>query len=190
MALRTTHNPSGSEDDRLPIDWTAALARHDRWLRTVVRSRVGDCHAVDDVMQEVALAVTRQPPPLEDPARAAPWLYRVALRQSLLFRRRVGRRRRLADRYADRLGSPGQSESSQDPLEWILGNERRESVRKAMAQLAPRDSEILTLKHTEGWTYQQLADHLGISVNAVEYRLLRARDRLRSQLLARQVSEV
>ena len=35
------------------IDWQAALAQHDRWLRTVVLARVREPQAVDEVMQEV-----------------------------------------------------------------------------------------------------------------------------------------
>ena len=175
---------------RSRVDWAAALGCHDRWLRTVVWGRVGDSDAVDDVMQEVALAVMRQPPSLAEVTDAAPWLYRVAVRQSLLFRRRIGRRRRLTSRYADRIGNGETGHAACDPLDWIMAKERRESVRKAMSQLPVRDNEILMLKHSEGWTYQQLADHLGLSVHAVEYRLLRARKRLRSRLLALQITEV
>ena len=41
------------------LDLTMALRQHDRWLRTVVYSRVGGSEGVDDVMQEVALAAVR-----------------------------------------------------------------------------------------------------------------------------------
>ena len=84
------------------IDWQAALAEHDRWLRTIVYVRVGEPQAVDEVMQEVSLAAVRQHAPLEDPAKVAPWLYRLAVTQSLLYRRKQGRRRKLTDRYAKR----------------------------------------------------------------------------------------
>ena len=56
------------------IDWQAALAQHDRWLRTIVLARVRERQAVDDVMQEVALAAVRQAAPLADVAKVAPWL--------------------------------------------------------------------------------------------------------------------
>src|SRR5262245_15975547 len=46
------------------IDWQHALAQHDRWLRTVVLARVGQASAVEEVMQEVALAAVRQQAPL------------------------------------------------------------------------------------------------------------------------------
>ena len=80
------------------IDWQSALAQHDRWWRTDRLMRVGEPQAVDEVMQEVSLAAVRQRAPLEDPTKVAPWLYRLAVTQSLLYRRKQGRRRRLTDR--------------------------------------------------------------------------------------------
>ena len=41
-------------------------------------------------------------------------------------------------------------------------------MRRALARLAGRDAEILLLKYTEGWSYAQVAAHLGISHAAVE----------------------
>ena len=71
------------------VDLPNALRQHDRWLRTIVYSRVGGAEGVDDVMQEVALAAVRQAATLPDASRLAPWLYRVAVRQSLLYRRKA-----------------------------------------------------------------------------------------------------
>ncbi|MGQ0634794.1 MAG: hypothetical protein ACT4QC_09295 [Planctomycetaceae bacterium] len=51
--------------------------------------------AVDDVFQELALAVSKQLDKQRPVARVEPYLYRVAVWQSLLYRRRVGRQRRV-----------------------------------------------------------------------------------------------
>ena len=57
-----------------------------------------------------------------------------------------------------------------------------------MGRLPRRDAEILMLKYTEEWNYQELAQHLGISHSAVETRLHRARQRLRVELAALNVT--
>lgn len=62
----------------------AALAAHGRWLRTVILARTGELAAVDDVFQEVALAVSKQQAGERVIARIEPFLYRLAVRQSLL----------------------------------------------------------------------------------------------------------
>jgi RNA polymerase sigma-70 factor (ECF subfamily) len=173
------------------IDWQAALGQHERWLRTIVLARLREPQAVDEVMQEVALAAVRQAAPLADPAKVAPWLYQLAVRQSLLYRRKCGRRRRLVDRYAEQGDhEPRGSRSPADPLGWLLAEERQALVRRALSQLPRRDAEILLLKYTENWSYHQIAAHLGIGHSAVEARLHRARARMRQELAALDVMEV
>ena len=171
------------------VDWQAALAEHDRWLRTVVLARLGEPQAVDEVIQEVALAAVRQKAPLEDPQKVAPWLYRLAVTQSLLYRRKRGRQRKLTDAYARRTSPTEQDTREPDPLGRLLAEERQAQVREALGRLTRRDAEILLLKYTENWSYLELADHLGISRSAVQARLHRARQRMRNELAALEVIE-
>jgi len=193
MSQTNEHQPAdGSDADRhgaARIDWPAVLREHDRWLRTVVVARLGEAQAVDEVMQEVALAAVRQRAPIADPSKVAPWLYKLAVRQSLLYRRKQGRRRRLAERYARRRRPTEHDTRHPDPLDWLLNEERRRRVREAMGRLSRRDAEILMLKYTEDWSYRNLAEHLGVSRSAVESRLHRARERLRKELAALEVIE-
>lgn len=174
-----------------PIDWDAAFRQHGRWLRTVIAARVGSYGAVEEVFQEVALAAVEQKSPLKNPARLAPWLYRLAVLKALLYRRKQGRRRKLIDQFAMR-ASPQELETveSRDPLQWLLADERRRKVRQALAELPRRDAEILLLKYTEEWSYHQIAEHLGISHSAVEARLHRARKKLRDVLAQMNIAEV
>ncbi|MBC8113471.1 MAG: hypothetical protein H7062_03780, partial [Candidatus Saccharimonas sp.] len=79
--------------------WSARLATHARWLRTVIAARSGDVAAVDEVYQEVALAAVKQTTDVPE-EKVAPWLYRLAVRQALLHRRRMGRQRRLRRNFA------------------------------------------------------------------------------------------
>ena len=186
---QSNSRPTNDIDGGPRIDWPAVLAAHDRWLRTVVFARVGEVQAVDEIMQEVALAAVRQKAPINDVEKVTPWLYRLAVTHSLLYRRKQGRRRKLIDRYVQR-NQPTEYARSADPLEWLLAKERREQIRKAMQRIPRRDAEILLLKYTEDWSYRQLAGRLGISESAVEARLHRARLRLRTELASLEVIEV
>ena len=186
MAQLESRPTGGGPVDAAQIDWSAVLAEHDRWLRAVVFARLGTTHEVEEVMQEVALAAVRQAAPLADASKAAPWLYRLAVMQALMFRRRQGRRRKLIDRYANRF-RPTEADGRQpDALGWLLADERRKMVRTAMSGLPPRDREILLMKYIENSSYAELAQRLGISESAVETRLHRARGRLRQALAAYQ----
>ncbi len=177
MAARHAPSPVG-------VDWPAALAEHGRWLRTVILARVGDHSAADDVMQEVATAAVEKGHQLRDPTRVAPWLYRLAVVGALQYRRRQGRRRKLIDRLAERHPPSAADSRERDPLDWLLADERKVLVRKALERVPRRDAEILLLKYTEDWSYRQLAEHLGLSESAVEARLHRARQKMRRALTA------
>ncbi len=191
MTGPATAEPRGSvpADDAPAIDWQAALSQHDRWLRMIVLARTGEPQAVDEVMQEVALAAVAQRAPLHDPTKVAPWLYQLAVRQSLLYRRKLGRARKLTDQYAEQV-RPGEGGDAADPLDWLLASERRQLVRTALRTLPEADAEVLLLKYTEGWNYHQIAAHLDMSHSAVEARLHRARQKLREALAAMQVIDV
>jgi RNA polymerase sigma-70 factor (ECF subfamily) len=164
------------------VDWADLLARHDRWLRTAVFARLREREGVDEVMQAVAVAAIEQRAPLLDLSKAAPWLYRLAVWQSLLYRRRAGRQRKLSATYAEQVVMREVPRPTSTPLSWLLSDERQRLVRTALTRLSRRDAEILLLKYTEEWSYRELAAHLGISDSAVETRLHRARARLRDEL--------
>ncbi|WP_240911291.1 RNA polymerase sigma factor [Paludisphaera soli] len=162
-------------------DWGGLLARHEGWLRRVASARVREPQGVDEVMQEVALAVVAGRSPLLDPSRLVGWLYRLTVRQALLYRRKAGRGRALIGRCAA-VRPVAEEAPGPSPLAWLLHDERRELVRKALDRLPPRDADLLALKHGEGWTARELAERLGLGVPAVEARLSRARKRLRAEL--------
>ncbi len=172
------------------VDASGALQQHRGWLRSVVLARVGEPQAVDEVLQEIAVALVRNRAPLADSGKLAPWLYQIAVRQSLLYRRKLGRRRKLIDRFAERV-APRESDGREaDPLDWLLANERASHIRKALEELAARDREILLLKYGQDWSYKQIAEKLGISESAIEARLHRARLRLRAVLTKLDVTEL
>jgi RNA polymerase sigma-70 factor (ECF subfamily) len=185
MATENTGKPVARDT----VNWERALEQHHSWLRTVVLSRVDEPQAVDDVMQEISLAVVRQRQPLVDASKLASWLYQLAVKQSLLYRRSQGRRRRLNNRYGAWLGQTDQDHRPLDLLAWVTAEERRELVHKALRQLPRRDVEILLLKYVHGWSYEQVTEHLGISHSAVANRLRRARVRLRDQLARLEIYE-
>ena len=141
-------------------------------------------------MQEVALAAVAQRSPLADPAKVAPWLHRLAVNKAMLYRRGRGRRLRMMDRQADRVSRGEHPTEQNEPLDWLVRDERNVLIREAVERLPRRDAEILLLKYVENWSYRELADHLGLSSNAVESRLHRARARMRAELEEARVIEV
>ncbi len=149
-------------------------------MRSAALARLREPDAVDEVLQNVALAVAQARQTGTEIQKTGVWLYRVLLRQCLLFRRRKGRQRKLQQQCLERQEAVGAS--STNPLQWLLASEQRTLVRQALQTLPDREMEILLLKYVERWSCQQIADHLQVSATAVESRLHRARQRLRAKL--------
>jgi RNA polymerase sigma-70 factor (ECF subfamily) len=78
---------------------------------------------------------------------------------------------------AQRLISDGTSPSRQ-----VARDEERQRVRAALAELEPRDREVLVMRHLEQMETDEIAAALGISAGAVRNRQYRALLRLRAAL--------
>lgn len=172
------------------IDWPLELQRHGRWLRSVLVIRSRESGVVEELFQEVALAALRDGHTVKENHKAAPWLYRVAVRQALMHRRKRGRERRRISSLTEQASVVTDDEQTTDPLGWLLADERNRLIRQAVDAIPGKDAEILLLKYSENWSYLQIADHLGVSEQAVDSRLHRARHKLRCRLLQLQVIEV
>ena len=158
-----------------PIDWPLELQRHRHWLLKVLRCRVNDAHIVEDLYQNIALAVVKQMAKPNDAEKVAPWLYRLAVRQTINHHRKSHRRIQPTEQ-------PDRESNAGTPLDWIMAEEKRGEIQQALRMLNSLDREILVLKYSENWSYVDLANRLGVKTKTVEYRLMKARKRLRTLL--------
>ena len=160
-------------------DQSAALQlvrTHAPALQRLAWRMLGDEQEAQDVVQESCLRLWRvagEWRPGE--ARISTWLHTVAMN---LSRDRLRRRR---ETY------PVES------FEWLAGEDSPEQdmerdrrsarVQQALTQLPERQREALILSHFEGYSQSEAATVLGVSVEALESLLSRARRSLRQRWL-------
>lgn len=123
-----------------------------------------------DVVAETFLVAWRRLDEVPHGDRARLWLYGVAGRALANQRRGALRRLNLAERLRTDLRDQVDALELPDPHEW--------PVLRALAQLGPRDRELLLLSGWEGLSPRQIARVLDVSVVATRSRLFRARARL------------
>ncbi len=174
---------------QLACDPAEEFASHQGWLRTVLLSRLGNGEEADEVMQEIALAAANQSAKRQPVERVGPWLYRVALRQVLLLKRRQGRKRRLLSNVATRTNVSEECTKTTTPLDWMLDAERDKKIRQAVDEMGERDRQLLLLKYVDGLSYDEISLKLGVTASSVQSRLHRARKLLREQLVRAKVVE-
>ena len=143
----------------------AELERQRRKLLSYVARRDRDRSRSEDIVQEVMLRVLEQSRKQEiaDPLAYA---YRVA--DSVIYAqagRREGRNQPLSDDFV-----------CEQPLadEVLQHRQRVERFRRALATLTPLQRQVFLLRHLEGKSRQDIADQLGLSVEAVKKHLVRS----------------
>jgi RNA polymerase sigma factor (sigma-70 family) len=151
------------------LDLSQVYREHYRSLVRFLYRRIGDQARAEDLAQEAFVRALEHQP---DKPRA--WLFTVAANLARDEGRRVAVRRRhltLIKAEADaRPPEPGPE----------VALERRETVRRvqaALARLAERDRESLLLWE-EGFSYDEIAEILGLSRGSIGTTLARARSRL------------
>jgi len=121
------------------------------------------------------------------------WLYRIATHVALDMLR--ARRRRPAEEELDLLQPDlvqacEEHEDPIDPEAIVLGAERiadtRLAVSSALERLPAEECQLLRLFYFDGYDYDQISEHLGISRSQVRGRLHRIRGRVRRDLVDRQ----
>jgi RNA polymerase sigma factor (sigma-70 family) len=126
-----------------------------------------------DVTSEIYAVVWRRLDDLPTPPEDLLWIYGVARHSVARFHRDQSRRLRLRARIE------AEPSARADP---VGPEEINEIVRSAVARLGETDREAIRLAHWEGLRHDEIATILGLTSNAVELRLRRARARLRRDL--------
>jgi RNA polymerase sigma-70 factor (ECF subfamily) len=141
-----------------------------------------------DAVQEAFLSAFRKIDTFQGQSRLGTWLHRIAINAALMRLRSLRRRKEqdledLLPRFLE--GGHFQStprrwsEAADEPA---VRSEIRQAVRDAIDELPENYRIPLLLRDIEQLDNAEVADHLGISVNAAKIRVHRARLALRERL--------
>jgi RNA polymerase sigma-70 factor (ECF subfamily) len=158
------------------------VERHHRRLLRVCERLLGDQEEARDAVQEVLIKVLHKAGGFRPQALVSTWLYRIAVNHCLNVLRRRRLVRMLSLTGPREGGEEGRGEGAAiDPAEERPGPQRElaarrewRRVQRAIAALPPGQRAVLVLVRLEGLAYKEVAETLGITLGAVESRLVRA----------------
>lgn len=179
-----------AEDDRSDEALLALYGRGDAGAARVLTLRLtplvfrvaarmlGDRAEAEDVAQEAMLRLWRQAPDWQGgQARVTTWLYRVAVNLA-------------TDRLRKRRGLP--LDEAPEPVETAPGAvgrmieaERAAALDAALMALPERQREAVILRHLEGLSNPEIAEIMGVGVEAVESLTARGKRGLTAALAER-----
>ena len=167
------------------VSFTDLYASHHARIRGYVRSMVHDPMEVDDLTQEVFLRAHRKIDTVRDPDALTSWLYRIATHVCYDRYRRSARQPRLDPLDVTDSGQPNLGFERPDEVSLLQALERAEMsscVRKYLDGLSDDYRQVILLHDLEELTNPEIAEMLGVSLDAVKIRLHRARRKLQAAL--------
>ena len=149
-----------------------------------------DAEEARDLTQETFLRAFQSIDRFRGDASLKTWIYRIAINQARNRWRWWRRRRRdvtvsldATDEHRDQpLAATLANENSPSPEQQTLARERESQLREALCGLRQTYREAVILRDVEGFSYEEIAQTLQISIGTVKSRISRGRLELRRQL--------
>jgi RNA polymerase sigma-70 factor, ECF subfamily len=145
-------------------------------LRGYLLSLCRDSSLADDLLQETFMQVHRSRRTYDPGRPVTPWIFAIARHVYLMNRRSTGRRLRFEERVAADVKS---SDVARDDVRALAD---ADEVRRALRDIPADQREALLMHHVVGWSFAEIAERLGIRINAAKTRAFRGMRKMREQL--------
>jgi RNA polymerase sigma-70 factor (ECF subfamily) len=144
----------------------------------------GDSEDAEDVLQETLLAMARGVRDFRGASSISTWLYTIA-RSFCIKKHRKSKFAPAETSSLDTDVAPQVAriaDPAEGPEDALAGKQIEHALGQALSALEPMYREVLVLRDIEGLTAPEVAEVLGVTVQAVKSRLHRARLSVRAQL--------
>ena len=173
-----------------PLAFEELMTRNQTRVRAFLLRLVGNAPLAEDLAQEVFMRVYKHRATYRREAKFSTWLYRVAHNVACNALRSKSRRPETLFGAAARDGDDQSSgfessvteRTSASPTRQIARLETQQIVRAAVDSLSPRQREAVMLARFQGLSYQEIADVMEMTPQAVKSLLCRARINLKEAL--------
>lgn len=138
---------------------------------------LGDAHLAQDVAQEAFIAAYQNLDQLREPKAFPGWLRRIVFTRC----NRLTRGRRAQEQSLEMV--PYLSSGQPTPLVELEDKEMREQIQAAIQALPESQRMATVLYYIDGYSQNEVAGFLEVSVDAVKKRLQRAREQLQERMI-------
>ncbi|MET4703995.1 sigma-70 family RNA polymerase sigma factor [Frigoribacterium sp. UYMn621] len=147
--------------------FSVLVRRHAPYLRAFAHRLTGSAADADDAVQEALISAWKQLPALQDPSKVRSWLTSIVSRKAT---DRI-RSRRPTGELDDELVA----EHGSGPEQRAIETSRWEALTRVLDELPEGQRQCWVLKEVGGYSYDEIAERLDLSVTTVRGKLARAR---------------
>ena len=156
--------------------FSVLVGRYNDLLYRHALRMLGEADDAEDAVQSAWIKAYRNLRKCRDRDRFGSWVFRIGA--NVCKDAVKGRRRGSVS-----LEAVAEVESAEVDEDAAVRWDQRRRLNRALASLAPDQREAFLLKHAEGWSYEEMAEKLGVRVSALKMRVHRAREELQRLLL-------
>lgn len=166
------------------------VAEHSGDVYALLYRLTSDAEEARDLTQETFLRAFQSINRFRGDANLKTWIYRIAVNQARNRWRWWRRRKRdvtvsldaTDEQHKQSLSATLRDNDAVDPEQETLAREREGQLRDALLGLRQSYREAVILRDVEGFSYEEIADTLEISIGTVKSRISRGRLELRRKL--------
>lgn len=162
------------------------VKRYDRKLFRIAQYLMHNREDAEDAVQEAFLKAFQHLDQFREEAKFSTWLIRIAMNQSLMMLRKRRSTKEVSmdgDFQSDENNLPiDVADWAPNPEDLYRATQLRGILRKTLHKLGSGLRVVFVLRDIEGFSLEQTAEALGLSVTAVKARSFRARLQLRERL--------
>lgn len=163
------------------------ITKYENQIYTLCKRMLLDEGMAEDAVQEICVKIWKEISRFEEKAKFSTWVYRISVNQCIDIIRKNKRKNETSLVKENRI----ENEQWQMEIEDQEGNieEKMESyelkkiLEEALLQLKPQYRVICVLRDINDYSYEEIANILGISIGTVKSRISRARQALKKILL-------
>jgi RNA polymerase sigma-70 factor, ECF subfamily len=168
------------DGDRLALD--ALCARHAPRVERLARHLLRDPEDAEDAAQEALAKVCVRLKQFRGESQFATWLHRLVVNTC----RDAAERR--STRCHEQLADDLHAGPDADPLRAASMSELRRELCDSLAEVSPRQAQVVVLRDTLGYSFEEIAEATGMPVGTAKCHAHRGRNRLRERLVERDVA--
>ena len=164
-----------------PSAFNQLMGMHEKRMYAVALRMCSNREDAQDCLQEAMLRVYRAIGGFKGQSSFGTWVYRITMNTCLdELRRKKNKQNVSFDNLLDQGWSP--ADDSASPEKKVMQIEMRKSISTSIQELPEDMRSAIIMRDIHGYSYDEIADILGVNVGTIKSRISRGREKLREKL--------
>lgn len=163
------------------------ILKHEKIVYNLALRMMNHSEDAKDISQEVFLKAYRSLPNFDERSAFSTWIYRITHNTCIdEMRKRKGKQNySLEEELENEEGSMQRqiADEGDTPEESLLREEQKSEILQALDSLSEEHKAAIVLRDVKGFSYEEIAEILEVSLGTVKSRISRARNQLKNEIL-------